>query len=236
MVDYIASFKKPFLDFKKLIIGILLSIIPIISFIAKGYYLESSGVTKAKVPLNELPRWTKFWSLFVKGLLSSIISIIYLIPSVLLIVIGVIIMGAEQFLTTINDIVSNSLVESSPNSAQLFETLLKENLNVLTPFLVKLAPFLIIAVLLAILAAYLIPISILNYLSNNSFGKAFNFSIIFKKAFTSKYLGAWFLAIITSLIISSILNIIPLIGGSIAFFITGVISYSIFGQVYKEVK
>ncbi len=236
MVDYIASLKRPFLDFKKLIIGILLSIIPIISFIAKGYYLESSGITKTKVPLDELPKWTKFWSLFIKGLLSSIISIIYLIPSILLIVIGVLLMGASQFFNTINDIVSNSLMESSSNSAQLFETLLKENLNVLMPFLIKLAPFLIIAVLLAILAAYLIPIAILNYLSNNKFSKAFNFSIIFKKAFTSKYLGAWFLAIIISLIISSVLNIIPFVGGSIAFFITGVISYSIFGQVYKEVK
>ena len=236
MVDYIASLKKPFLDFKKLIIGILLSIIPIISFIAKGYYVESSGVTKARVPLDELPKWTKFWSLFVKGLFSSIISVLYLIPSVILIVIGVLLMGATQFFNTINDIVSNSLVESSSNSAQLFETLLKENLNVLMPFLTKLAPFLIIAVLLAILAAYLIPIAILNYLSNEKFGEAFNFSTIFKKAFTPKYLGAWFLAIIISLIISSVLNIIPFIGSSIAFFITGVISYSIFGQVYKEVK
>jgi len=236
MVDYIASLKKPFLDFKKLIIGILLSIIPIISFIAKGYYLESSGVTKARVPLDELPKWTKFWSLFVKGLFSSIISVLYLIPSVILIVIGVLLMGATQFFNTINDIVSNSLVESSSNSAQLFETLLKENLNVLMPFLIKLAPFLIIAVLLAILAAYLIPIAVLNYLSNDKLSKAFNFSTIFKKAFTSKYFGAWFLAIIISLIISSILNIIPFVGSSIAFFITGVISYSIFGQVYKEVK
>ena len=47
-VNYEEAIKKPFTDIAKLIIGIILSFIPIIWWFAKGFILESSGLGKIK--------------------------------------------------------------------------------------------------------------------------------------------------------------------------------------------
>ena len=78
MVDYQSAFEKPFTDIKKLLIGILFSIVPIINFFARGFILECSGLGKTK-PSKKMPEWKDFGSLFVKGLLYFIITIIYLV-------------------------------------------------------------------------------------------------------------------------------------------------------------
>jgi hypothetical protein len=48
MVDYTVSIKRPFSDFKKLLIGIVLSIIPIVNFIALGYQLNCAKTAMKK--------------------------------------------------------------------------------------------------------------------------------------------------------------------------------------------
>jgi hypothetical protein len=48
MVNYTDAFEKPFTDIKNLLIGILLSIIPVISWFAVGFQMKCSGVGKSK--------------------------------------------------------------------------------------------------------------------------------------------------------------------------------------------
>jgi len=43
MVDYGGAFKKPFQDITKLVIGIVLMIIPIVNFLAMGYFIETAS-------------------------------------------------------------------------------------------------------------------------------------------------------------------------------------------------
>ncbi len=229
MVNYGASLKKPFLDLKRLIIGILLSLLPVVRLFARGYYLEASGVTKRKIPLDKLPRWTEFGDLFVKGLLSFFISFLYLLPALIIFLIGagsVIFNLIKQFI---------NLVPSGATE-EVIENTIMQNTSIIINSVSQVLPYIIISAVLAIIAAYLIPIATLNYLNKNDFGKAFSFNTILNKAFTGKYFGSWILFLILGGIIAIILTQIPIIGGAAAYFIVGIIEYSIFGQVYKELK
>jgi len=112
-------------------------------------------------------------------------------------------------------------------------------------------PFaLVVLVPLYLLLIYILPVIILRFMDTKKFSKGFDFPVIFKKAFTSKYLAAWFVAlfvittlsiamIILSIILAiTIIGIIPLIFVVIPMYIyiIGVYSYGIYGQAYGEVK
>ena len=78
-MDFETNFKKPFTDVKKLLIGILLSIVPVVNFLAVGYMLETARKSMKKD--TSLPEWEGWGDLFVKGLLSIVIEAIYFIPA-----------------------------------------------------------------------------------------------------------------------------------------------------------
>lgn len=83
---YEEAIRRPFSDYKKLGIGILLNIVPIINFIAMGYAFECAKLTLNNK--NNLPEWKSFGSLFLKGLIYMLISIIYFVPLLPLIGVG----------------------------------------------------------------------------------------------------------------------------------------------------
>lgn len=234
MVNYTNAIKKPFLNIGNLIIGILLSILPIIRWFAKGYILENSGLTQNRVPINKYPRWENWSNLFVKGLLASVISVVYFIPAILILLISAIAIFTSLVVNFISTNTFTAIVrgEASPD---LIQQVIQQNWTTMLPSLVAILPILLLAILLGILAFYLIPSATLTYISTNDFGQSFNLSRVFKKAFRSKYFVAWLIALIITAVLSIILHFIPIVGNAIAYFIAGVISYSIFGQVYKEV-
>lgn len=86
-MDYQQAIKKPFLDLKKLVIGIVLNIIPIVNFFAMGYVLETAKLTLSKK--NNLPEWKDWKDLFIHGVLATIISFIYMIPALVVAVAAV---------------------------------------------------------------------------------------------------------------------------------------------------
>src|SRR3989344_3242689 len=88
-MDYQQAIKKPFSDIKKLVIGIVLNIIPIVNFISMGYILETASLTLSKK--NNLPEWKDWWNLFVHGLLGAIIGLIYMLPAL---VVGIVAVGS----------------------------------------------------------------------------------------------------------------------------------------------
>jgi len=98
------------------------------------------------------------------------------------------------------------------------------------------APYLvIIVVFLIILALYLFPLAVLNYVKEDRFANAFNLKLIFKKAFTGRYFAARVFVALIFVVLSLLLNWIKILGPATVFYITGVISYSLFGQVYKGI-
>jgi hypothetical protein len=87
-MDIVENIKYPTTDsewIKKILIGGILLIIPIINFIIGGYYIKTlRGSIEGK---PGLPEWDDWGDLFVKGLMVAIIGFIYsLIPLIVLFV------------------------------------------------------------------------------------------------------------------------------------------------------
>ena len=99
MFDLGELLKYPFDDEKwveKLLIGGVLSIIPIISFFAAGYCLESmrAGMRGEMT----LPEWGDWGDKFVQGIMLFIISLVYMmIPGILMLLGGGSIFGALRY-------------------------------------------------------------------------------------------------------------------------------------------
>jgi len=86
MVNYKEASKRPFTNLVKFLIGILLSFVPIVNFLAQGYQLECARTASKKNYV--LPEWKDFGNLFVRGLLAIVIGIIYMLPTFILLLIG----------------------------------------------------------------------------------------------------------------------------------------------------
>ncbi len=223
MVDYTASIKKPFLDIKSFLIGVALSILPIVNWLSLGYALECTGLTKRKVPLNKSPDWADWGKLFVNGFLTFVISIIYFIPALIIFLIALAsVLGAILRVVSFTDLITGNSAAISQNIASIM------------PSLASALPFIFIGIVLALLAAYVVQSAVLNFLVYNRFGKAFSFGEVFKRAFNGTYFVAWIIALIISIVASLIFSWIPVVGSALMFFITSVITYTIFGQVYRE--
>jgi hypothetical protein len=237
MVKYEEAIKKPFTDVVKLVIGIILSFIPIVSWVAKGFTIECSGLGKTK-PSAKMPEWGNWWHLFVRGLLSDIIFLIYAIPAILVILAVVGVAISSLWNTYIGTVIPPQLlasVKTGETSPEVIGQLISQNWALAIPTLISLTPGILAAVILLLLALYLTPMAVLNYVKNDRFGAAFDLGVVFKKALTGKYFIVWLAVVVLTAVITLILSLIPLIGPAAAVFIVGVIAYSLYGQVYKEV-
>lgn len=86
MVNYQVAVFRPFQDVVKAIIGIILSMIPIVGLLVTGF-----AVRAAKNTMNgndELPEWRDGGGLFVTGLNVAVINIAYMLPAIFLLLIG----------------------------------------------------------------------------------------------------------------------------------------------------
>jgi hypothetical protein len=229
MVNYEEAIRKPFTDLKKFVIGVVLSIIPIVNFtIVKGFAIESSGLGKTR-PSAKMPEWKNWTELFVKGLVATVIQIIYFLPAIAVFVITL----AGMLTTLMAAGITPEMLMTGDLSMQMMS-----KWNLIWSMMVGAVwavPALLVAVILALLAIYTLPIAILNYVAKKKFGAAFALGSVAKKAFTADYFVAWLITAVIVLVIRAILLLIPFIGSIIATFITAVMAYSIFGQVYKRV-
>lgn len=213
MVNYGIAFKRPFTDVKKLVIGIVLQLIPIVNFLAFGYQLKCAKTAMEKK--FELPEWGDWVNLFVKGLLAIIIAIIYMLPAiiVILIMLGIPVLGLLS---------QGNIAGLTKNLGEIFTSMLGG---------------IILGGLLLLVALYILPAAIMLFVKNNySFGSAFKFGEIFGRIFKSDYFIVWIVTMFYSVILMLILSIIPLLGGAISGFITEVTSMTLFGELYSEVE
>lgn len=239
MVKYWDAIRKPFTDLKKLIIGILLSMIPIVdSTLVTGFEIESSGLGKAK-PSKKMPEWRHWKYLFMKGFGAVVIKIAYMLPAIILIGIGVMILAVD-ILQMLSDTMTPNIFYLMANdqvSVQEFGRFfwIKNFCSILTEIL-KLSPLFIAGGILFLLAEFLSPIAVLNYLKKRKLSAAFEFGLVFRKSFTVKYILAVLAMVLVAIVFGSILVLIPFVGIPALSFLIGVIGYSLLGQVYKETK
>lgn len=238
MIKYEDSIRKPFSDLSKLVIGIIVSLIPFVNLIAKGFILETSGLGKTKAS-TKMPEWKDWASLFFKGLISIVISIVYALPAVAVLTATAGLAAMSLAGTFIGSIIPSEMVSSvvaGEASPSVIGQLISQNWYLVLPTVITLAPMIIVGLVLLLLAVYVTPVAVLNYLKNNKFGKAFDLKYVFRCAFTAKYFIVWLVAGIITMVASAILSLIPLVGSQIAFFVSGVIAYSLYGDVLREIK
>lgn len=212
MVDYTRAIKRPFTDFKKLLMGIVLSIIPIVNLVAIGYQLKCAKTAMSKKFV--LPEWEDYGDLFVKGLLMIVISGIYMLLPLVILVLA----GGAAIISYLGGAAAG--MEAAGMTAALAGAGIGMGLGLL----------------LALIISYVLPVAILRYVETNRFGAAFSLGTVFRKAFHLDYLIVWISMILYSTILVAILSLVPYIGTLAASFITGVTSMTLFGELYAKLK
>jgi len=214
-MDFANAFKRPFSDIKKLVIGVLLNILPIVNFLAMGYVLKSAERTLKKTKDFSLPEWNDWGDLFIKGLMSVLIALVYAVP---LLILGLILFPSLG-LSFLSGFVSTSGFDVG---------------NMLTG-LATIAPLLIIFMLLAILTSYIVPSALISYIKGNyKFGEAFKFGTVFKNAFKGQYFLAWIVYILVSWILALLLNWVWVLGSAFAGFVSMMIGITLLAQVWGK--
>ncbi|MBC8500956.1 MAG: DUF4013 domain-containing protein [DPANN group archaeon] len=226
MVNFVEGLKRPFSDWKKLGIGFLLYLVPVVNLItglfAWGFELECARTAMKKK--KELPEWNNWGKLFVRGLSALAVSIIYAIPSI---AIGV------SFMWRL--VLQLTQQTTEINALQIFQ-IIKDNLS----------GDIIAFALILLLTAYVTPMAIIMYAKNYEFRNAFRFKEVFSKIFIWKYFGAWIFmaayAIIMSIVLQGIVfavkepNFVPIILGAFTSIFVGITRFTIFGDVLRELK
>ncbi len=230
-IEYLKAIKRPFTDFNKFVIGIILILVPVLNiitnFFVRGYQLECSKDLKKNK--YRLPEWTDFKKLFVVGILSFLISLIYLLPALIILVISVWSVALDLIKAT------------EPSIETLLTSLTSAEM---TGLFVSLA--------LLIITSYFIPIALLEFINKSKFTDAFKINIIIKKAFKSKYFITILLILIYFIALQAVysllmmlvvlipysiaVQVISVILSSIISFILGVTAFTLLGEIYPKLK
>ncbi len=208
MVDYEKAIKRPFQDVKKLLIGSILNIIPIVNLITSGYIINSAKNTMNKK--NDLPEWENWGDLFITGLVAAVISFIYFIPAgaVLLVGVGSLISG---------------VIAGGITAANMSSIIASGGIMV------------IVGILLSIATMLIVPMAIMRYVDKGEFSAAFAIGDVLKKVLSGKYVVAWIVMIVYAMILMSLSFVVPVAGTAIAGYIVGLTTMTVFAEVYSEV-
>ena len=197
MVQFKEAIALPFKDFKKLTLGALFFSISSAASALSGYTQDSLQAMAIQIGLTfigvfisligsgyalvtarsamkhrfALPEFEHLFDLFLKGLLSAIISFIYALPALLVIFITFII-----------------VIFSSVNSGSHL------------PFLAGIPGF-AVGFILLLLIIYISPAAIFGYIENNNFTQAFDLRTVFRKSFTGQWLAATLVSILYSFVL-----------------------------------
>lgn len=232
-MKYEDAIRKPFTDGKKLIIGIALSTIPIVSLFAKGFILNCSGIGKSKSS-KKMPEWNDWGDLFLKGLLAWIVGVIYLLPALILVLMA----AGNIFAAAMPMMGPHFQMMMGPGGfekgGEELGMMFENNWPQLLPALFVSGPLFMIAALLGLLGSFVAPSAIFQYLKKERFGDAFQFGTVFEKAFKADYFVAWLVAAIIGVVTGIILGFIPLVGHGASSFIGGVIGFTILGEAYRK--
>ncbi len=213
-MDYGKIIKFPMKDkdwLVKIIVGGILSIIPIVNFIAFGYEFK---IMKNAINLKPgMPDWKGFTDLFVKGIVVFVIVLLYMI-------VPLIIFGAAAGFSAIAGAMGGL---ANPYSV-----------------IVAMLPALFIGGILIIIVGFILPMAIAMYAKSDNFSDAFKFGEIFKriKSVFGEYIVSYIVLIILGIILG-IIGLIPFIGWLIGLFGTfylGVLASNMFGELYLKSK
>ena len=210
-MNFTEAVKRPFQDLKTLIIGIIIMLIPIVNFtVGAGYFIECAR-TRLKGS-KKLPEWKDWGKLFMKGVGAFVIGLVYAIPVIVVLLLTV---GSTILAGGLSGLINGS-------GLAIVNALATLGIGLVVTFVV------------AIIVSLVSSAALIRYADKGNFGAAFEFSAVFKKAFTGTYFSAWLITMIYVLIVVFVLSIIPVIGSIIASFIVGVTMYTFLAEAYKK--
>jgi hypothetical protein len=195
-MDIGKSFSFPFEDEKwlsKLVIGAIVSAIPIVNFIFAGYIVDTLKNVMAGLA-RPLPEWVEWGDKFMKGLVLFLASLVYSIP-----IICVSILAFAPLMA----------ISNNQNNPQMQDTL-----GWLTSGLGLAA--LCFITLYGLALSFFLPAMMINFARKNTFSSCFEIGEIVR-IFSSdmgKYLTAWLIFLVASIVVSTVVG---LIGGVLAF-------------------
>lgn len=206
----------------KLLIGMLVSIVPIVNFALLGWVIDIMRNVSQRQP-TPLPEWSNFGEKFVKGAILFVASLIYSLPMLL-------ISCPALFLPFTRGDFSS---EGQQALGGLF---------VGTTLLVMCA-----VSIYALLLSFLIPAIFVNFARKGTFAACFEFAEIWR--IMSKNLGdyivAWLIIIVVSIAVSSVIGLvagvlafIPCCGwilGWILLGVSGVYIAAVFGHLFGQI-
>lgn len=240
MVNYGEAVKRPFTDWKKFLVGLLVGLIPILgAVVLVGYGIEASGVRKAKRSRSKrkaLPKWgNNFWRFFEQGIKAYLIPAIYMIPTVVMFFVVVsaglvplleqawpalnetVIAEYPDFYGTIGNETSDAEMQykirtmfENPEFLEKATAIIKDAF--LKSTLPRIWPLIVIGAVLLFVGFYVAPMAVLNSVRSGRFGDAFALRTVLRKSFTGKYFLAWV-----------VVGILSVIAGTVAGTITGFI-------------
>jgi hypothetical protein len=228
-MNYDEAIRKPFTDLVKLAIGIILGVIPIVNWIARGFTLECSGVGRYKYS-KSMPEWKDVWYYFVKGLASYVIAFVYVIPAIAVFAITAVYAAGSLASLGIPSLAS----VSSMIPEQLFRDWIVQNWAQVMSILLTTAPMIVLGVALLVAGLYVYPIGVMNYLKTKNFGKAFDMNVVKATAMSGRYFWAWVVSGLIAMAIGAVASVIPVIGPAAGVFISGVIAWDLFGQAFGK--
>jgi hypothetical protein len=224
-MDIGKSFSYPFEDenwLSKLLIGALVSAIPILNFAWIGYTADLIRNVMGGA-VRPLPDWSDFGDKFVKGLLLTLAGLIYSLPALI-----------------VTCIVGIAFVIPASQGNDMQDALgaVFSGIGILLSCLIF---------LYAIVLSFYIPAVYINFARKGTFASCFAFGEIMRivTANTSKYLTAWLISVVAGIVVGfilglvgSVLGIIPCIGWLVAWVvgaIGGVYIFTIFAHLFGQV-
>ncbi len=188
-----------------ILIGSLISMVPIFNFVAMGYIMEAMemGIRGSR----QVPEWHEMGDKFIKGLLMFLITLLYVIVPIILMMVFMVPMffeaGASGDISSATGIVAV--------------------LGVLAGTLLSLA------------VGFIMPMALARWLAFGSFGEAFRLGPLFAqiKAVFTDYLVAFLLFAFLGAIVMLFASWIPVIN-LMVYFYWSVAFYNYFGQLYAK--
>jgi hypothetical protein len=206
----------------KLLIGMLVSIVPIVNFALFGWVIDIMKNVSRRQP-NPLPDWDNFGDKFVKGAILFVVSLIYSLPALL-------ITCPLLFL---------------PFTRGDFS---REGQQALAGMIAGTSLLLVCAIsIYGLLISFLMPAIFVNFARKGTFAACFEFGEIWRimSRNLGDYIVAWLIIIVVGIgvsfvigIVGGILAIIPCCGWILAWILTGVTGVyiaAVFGHLFGQI-
>jgi len=226
MIDFEEAIKRPFTSLGVLAFGgLLLSLIWVLSFAANvaqvlnilvlliGFFWEGFLIEVAHFQLigkKKVPSWSNFRRLFLSGVMAMIVSIVYWLPTILLMV------PVVMFLITL------------PSS------------EISVGGIISLIFFGTAAGIVGLVTWYIAPLALVRYARSYRLKDAFAFRTVFRQAFTITYFTAFLFVFSygLALLVLGIISVITIIGPLIALFLLpaahSITMYMVYASVVKK--